>query len=204
MRNLLPVVILAALVTVAMITSEKPDPYKLGDQVEDFQLESTSGTEVSLSAYAGSKGTIIIFTCNTCPYAVLYEDRIIDIHNRYAPMGFPVLAIQPNDVASKPGDNMEAMKKRAEDKGFTFAYVLDIDQEVYPRFGATNTPQVYLVDSDRRLRYVGAIDDHPQDASAVKNKYLENALTAVAAGNFPEPAHTKAIGCTIKAKRKVG
>jgi hypothetical protein len=152
----------------------------------------------------GEQGTILIFTCNTCPYAQMYEDRIIAMHERFSKKGFPVLAINPNDVIQKPGDSFENMKKRSEQKGFTFPYLLDVDQEVYPRFGATNTPQVFLLGSDMRLRYSGAIDDNPQDAAAVKMNYVENAVQALMADENPEPSRTKAIGCGIKAKKKEG
>jgi peroxiredoxin len=178
--------------------------YEIGEQVDDFKLQSVDQSWISLSDYMGEQGTILIFTCNTCQYAQMYEDRIIAMHERFSKKGFPVLAINPNDVIQKPGDSFENMKKRSEQKGFTFPYLLDVDQEVYPRFGATNTPQVFLLGSDMRLRYSGAIDDNPQDAAAVKMNYVENAVQALMADENPEPSRTKAIGCGIKAKKKEG
>lgn len=192
--------------TFIVMSMKKTDnsPYEIGEKVKDFKLQNVDETWISLSEYLGDQGAIIIFTCNTCPYAQLYEDRIIKLHERYQEMGFPVLAINPNDVIQKPGDNFENMQTRAKEKGFSFAYLLDADQEVYPKFGATNTPQVFLIDAQMQLRYSGAIDDNPQNPDAVKTNYVENAIEAIMSEEDPNPARTKAIGCGIKAKKKVG
>lgn len=174
--------------------------YKVGDKATDFSLKNIDGSMVSLASYKNAQGYIVIFTCNTCPYAVMYEDRIIELHNKFAPQGFPVVAINPNDPAVKEGDDFAAMQVRAKEKGFPFKYLFDDGQKVYPRFGASRTPHVYLLDSDLRVRYIGAIDDNAQNPSEVKHRYVESAIAAIKAGNNPDPAETKAIGCTIKAK----
>ncbi len=196
--------LIAGVFLLMSLTTKPAEVYQIGDEVHDFKLQNIDEDWVSLSEYMGDQGTIIIFSCNTCPYVQMYEDRMIQMHQKYSSKGFPVLAINPNDPIQKPGDSFESMKKRAGDKAFPFAYVMDADQKVYPKFGATNTPQVFLIDSDMRLRYSGAIDDNPQDASAVKVNYVENAIEALMADEDPEPARTKAIGCGIKAKKKVG
>ena len=197
------VLILLAVIVMALKDANQ-STYEIGQQVDDFKLQNIDESWISLNEYMGGQGTIIIFTCNTCPYAQMYEDRIIKMHTRFSKMGFPVLAINPNDVIQKPGDNFANMKKRAEQKAFSFPYLLDAEQDVYPKFGATNTPHVFLVGSDMRLRYSGAIDDNPQDEAAVKINYVENAVEALLADEDPEPARTKAIGCGIKAKKKEG
>lgn len=179
-------------------------PYDIGEKVENFKLQNVDKTWVSLDEYIGDNGAIIIFTCNTCPYAQLYEDRIIDLHNEFAGKGFPVLAVNPNDAIQKPGDSFENMQLRAGEKDFPFAYVFDTDQEVYPKFGATNTPHVFLIDADMQLRYSGAIDDNAQNPDAVKTRYVENAIKSLIEQKDPEPARTKAIGCGIKAKKSMG
>ena len=94
--------------------------YKIGDVAEDFSLKNIDGKMVSLSDYKNAKGFIVTFTCNTCPYAVAYEDRIIALDKKYATKGYPVIAIMPNNIAVKPDDNLDAMKQRAKEKGFTF------------------------------------------------------------------------------------
>lgn len=183
-------------------TSGLDKGYQIGDVVNDFKLQNIDGSMVSLSDYKDAKGFIITFTCNTCPYAVMYEDRIIELNNNYAPKGYPVIAIMPNNTIAKPGDNFEAMKKRANNKGFTFPYLIDKEQTVYPQFGATRTPHVFVLQKTKKgnvVKYIGAIDDNYKDASAVNSKYVENAVNALLEGKEVEQKETKAIGCSIKA-----
>lgn len=171
--------------------------YNVGDKAENFTLKSTSGDMVSLNDY---QGVAVIFTCNTCPYAQMYEDRIIDIHNKYASKGYPVLAINPNDPAIKEGDSFDKMVEIATEKGYPFKYVMDEQQKVYPKFGATKTPHVFLLDQNHVVRYIGAIDDNAQSKDAVEDAYLANAIESLLAGNAPDPDKTKEIGCVIKGK----
>lgn len=174
--------------------------YNIGDTAADFSLKNVDGKMVSLSSYEGAKGYVIVFTCNHCPYAVMYEDRLVELHNKYAVQGYPVVALMPNDTELKPDDNFENMQLRAKEKQFPFAYLLDEGQKVYPLFGATKTPHVYLLDQDRVVRYIGAIDDSPRAAAEVEERFLEDAIQALLAGEMPDPAVTKAIGCSIKSK----
>ena len=178
--------------------------YEIGDLATDFNLKNIDGNMVSLANYTDAKGFIVIFTCNTCPYAVQYEDRIIELDKKYAAKGFPVIAIQPNDPDVQPGDNMEAMKARAASKGFTFPYLLDEGQKIYPQYGANKTPHVYILektDKGNVVKYIGAIDDNYKDASAVNVKYAENAVAALLNGKEVTETKTRAIGCTIKVKK---
>ena len=182
------------------------DGIGIGDKAPDFKLKNIDGNWYSFDNIKDAngetpKGYIIIFTCNTCPYAQASEQRIIDLHNTYAPKGYPVVAIQPNDPALKPGDSFEAMKANAKQKGFPFLYLFDEKQEIFPQYGATKTPEVYLTDSDRIVRYHGAIDDSVRDAAGVKVRFVENAIAAMEKGTKPDPDTTKAIGCGIKASR---
>jgi len=177
--------------------------YKPGDKAIDFKLKNIDGRYVSMADYPEAKGFIVIFTCNHCPYAVAYEDRMIAIDRKYKPKGFPIIAINPNDPEVVPADSFEKMQERAKEKGFTFPYLFDEGQKVYPVFGATRTPQVFLLErqgKDLVVAYIGAIDDNHQDANAVEEKYLENAINALLAGKRPSPDFTRAIGCTIKRK----
>lgn len=186
--------------TLFSATAPLPVPYKVGEQAADFSLKNVDGSMVSLKDYKGVNGYIVIFTCNTCPYAVMYEDRIIELHNKYAAQGYPVIAINPNDPSVKSGDDFASMQERAKEKNFPFKYLFDEGQKVYPLFGAVRTPHVFLLDANRYVRYIGAIDDNAQNPSEVSAKYLENAIAALKAGNNPDPSETKAIGCTIKVK----
>ena len=125
--------------------------YKIGDLATDFSLENIDGKMVSLSDYKEAKGFIVVFTCNTCPYAVAYEDRVEALNKKYADKGYPVIAIMPNNTDVKPGDNMEAMKARAKAKGFTFPYLMDKGQKIYPQYGATkNTTCISFGENEKR------------------------------------------------------
>ncbi len=175
--------------------------YRVGDMAADFSLKNVDGNMVSLSDFNNAKGYLVIFTCNTCPYAQAYEDRIIALDAKYKPKGVPVIAINPNNPSAKPGDSFAKMKERAAAKGFTFPYLLDEGQNVYPRYGATRTPHVFLLEktaSGNMVKYIGAIDDNYQDASKVDETFVENAVDAMLAGNEINPKTTKAIGCGIK------
>ncbi|HZW63251.1 MAG TPA: thioredoxin family protein [Flavobacteriaceae bacterium] len=175
--------------------------YQIGDVATDFSLKNVDGKEVSLADYPEAKGFILTFTCNTCPYAVAYEDRIVALDKKYASQGYPVIAIMPNNPKLSPGDSYEAMQRRAKDKGFTFPYLLDEGQHIYPQYGATKTPHMYVLEKTAKgnvVRYIGAIDDNYQDASAVKEKYVEQAVDALLSGTAVKQTTTRAIGCTIK------
>lgn len=196
------VVIAVILMSAFTLKTGNNTGYKIGDIVEDFKLENVDGTTLSMSSFKDAKGFIITFTCNTCPFSVAYEDRINDLNKKYSNLGYPVIAIMPNNVDIKPGDNMEAMKIRAKEKDFTFPYLIDKKQNVYPIFGATKTPHVYILEKNKAgyvVKYIGAIDDNYKDAKAVKVKYVEQAVDALLAGKDIEVKETKAIGCSIKA-----
>ena len=174
---------------------------KVGDVAPDFQLKSTSGKMVTLKDYKNVKGYIVVFTCNTCPYAQAYEQRIIDLHNKMAPMGWPVVAIMPNDPSVQPGDGFDKMVERAKEKKYPFEYLLDDGQKVFPAYGAVRTPHVFLLDKDRKVRYIGGVDDNSEDETLVTRRYVEEAIAAVEKGLEPEPNLTKAVGCMIKVKK---
>lgn len=199
--KLMSVAILVLCISAFTVKSITGEGYKIGDVAENFTLKNIDGKMVSLSDYEDAKGFIVTFTCNTCPYAVMYEDRIIDLNNKYASKGYPVIAIMPNNIAKKPGDALPEMKKRAEEKGFNFPYLIDEAQNVYPKFGATKTPHVFILektDKGNIVKYIGAIDDNYKDASAVTTKYVEEAVDALLDGKDVSEKETKAIGCSIK------
>ena len=160
----------------------------VGDTAPDFKLKDVSGKTVSLSDYTDVKGYVVTFTCNTCPYSVMYEDRLIELHNKYASKGYPVIAINPNDPAVREGDSFAAMGVRSEEKGFPFAYLFDGGQKVFPAQGATRTPHIFLLDSKRVVKYIGALDDNAQDAEGVSTRYVEDAIAAMESGKNPDPS----------------
>ena len=175
--------------------------YDIGALAADFNLENIDGSFVSLSDFSESKGFIVVFTCNTCPYAVAYEDRIEALNKKYAKKGYPVIAIMPNNTEIKPGDALDAMRKRANKKGFTFPYLIDREQAVFPQYGATKTPHVYVLQKNNEMltvRYIGAIDDNYKDANKVVLKYVEDAVDALLMNRKVPVSKTRAIGCSIK------
>lgn len=177
------------------------DGYKIGDSATDFKLKNVDNKMVSMSKYKNAKGFIIIFTCNTCPYSVAYEDRIIELDKKYKDKGFPVIAINPNNPKVKKGDDFSDMQVRAKEKGFTFPYLFDDGQHIYPQYGATRTPHVYILNKENNeyiVEYIGAIDNNAQDADNVTEKYVENAVDALLKDAKPTLNYTKAIGCSIK------
>jgi peroxiredoxin len=180
------------------------DGLKVGDKAPGFKLQNVDGEWVSLDNYNDQRGVILIFSCNHCPYVIAYEDRMIELHNTFADRGFPVVAINPNDPEVQPQDSYELMQVRAQEKGFPFPYLFDDGQKVYPTYGATRTPHVYLLKNTGNafeVAYIGAIDDNYQDADKVDEKFLEDAIVAVMEGRKPKTTETKAIGCTIKVKK---
>jgi peroxiredoxin len=186
----------------AFATRPAPTGYKVGDIATDFSLKNIDGQMISLKNYPDAKGFIVIFTCNHCPFAKAYEDRIIALDKQYSAKGYPVIAINPNNPAKQAEDSFENMRRRAKEKGFTFPYVFDEGQKIYPQYGATKTPHVYLLQKTVKgnvVKYIGAIDDNYEDASAVKEKYVENAVNALLDNKEITVKETKAIGCSIKA-----
>ncbi|MDQ4140905.1 MAG: thioredoxin family protein [Bacteroidota bacterium] len=178
-----------------------PTGYQVGDKAMDFKLKNVDGKVVSLADNHAAKGYIVIFTCNTCPVSQAYEDRIIALHQKYAPQGYPVIAINPNDPTLSPGDAYAEMKKRSEEKKFNFPYLIDETQEVSRTYGAKSTPHVYILNktgADYIFSYIGAIDNNREDGNAATNKYVDNAMTEILAGKEVTTNSTKAIGCGIK------
>jgi peroxiredoxin len=186
-------------------TMAQDSGYKIGDVAKDFKLQSVDGSWVSLPSQADARGAIVIFSCNTCPYVVAYEDRMIDLHKKYASKGYPLIAINANDEKVSPGDSFEKMKDRAKSKKFPFAYVYDKSQEVIKAYGGSRTPHVYLLHkegNDFVVKYIGAIDNNYQDPTGVTEKYVEEALDDLMNGRKVAVESTKAIGCTIKWTKK--
>jgi len=178
-------------------TLEEIGGYKIGEIATDFNLKNTDGAMVSLAGIENAKGYIVTFTCNECPFAKMYEDRLVALNNKYAAKGYPVIAINSNNPSNEK-EAYEAMQTRAKEKGFTFPYLVD-SEKLYTKYGAVRTPHVFLLDSNRAVQYIGAIDDNAKSPEDVKTKYIENAIEALEKGEKPSQNLTKAIGCPIKA-----
>lgn len=177
---------------------------KLGEKapMANVKMKGVDGKEVSIADVTGKNGTLVIFSCNHCPFVKAWETRIAEIGNAYQQKGVGVIAINANDPAEYSEDKYQVMQQRAKDRGFQFPYVVDATSEVARAFGATRTPECFLFDKDGKLVYWGAIDDNHKDAAAVKNRYLRDALDALLGGNPVAIAETKAVGCSIKFRAK--
>lgn len=195
--------LLALLVAFATSSALMAQGYAVGDAATDFSLKNIDGKKVALADYKQAKGFIVVFTCNHCRYAVAYEDRIIALDKKYKPLGYPVIAINPNDPVAQPKDSYEAMQVRAKEKGFTFPYLLDNGQTIYPQYGAEKTPHVFVLKktgNKQVVSYIGAIDNNYRNAAEATEHYVADAVDALLAGKAPAVTKTVAIGCSIKVK----
>lgn len=208
-KNLLLVIGLLTVGAVLFASGNKEEIAKakvgfdVGAKASDFKLKNVDGRTISMANYKDAKGFIVVFTCNTCPFSKMYEKRIDELNQKYESKGFPVLAINSNDVTKQPGDSFEEMTKRATNKGYSFPYLYDDSQMVATAYGATRTPHVYVLSKKEKnliVSYIGAIDNNHKDADAVTQKYVEDAVNSLLEGKAIKTTSTKAVGCTIKWK----
>ena len=171
---------------------------KLGDQAQLQTLPATDGQEHTFPQDGAP--TVVVFTCNHCPYALAWHDRVLDVARDYGERGVRVLAVNPNDDARYPADSFQAMKDRVEaDGGWPLPYLRDESQEVARAYDAKTTPDVFVLDGEGRLRYRGAPDLDYQDPR--KNaEWLRGAIDALLDGRDPDPAETEPVGCSVKWK----
>jgi peroxiredoxin len=169
----------------------------IGDPAPGFRLPTTDGGEVTLGELEGAPAVIVAFWCNHCPYVRAWEDRFNDLAREYSARGVATVAICANDDTTHPADSFDNMVVRASEKGYVFPYARDDSQEVPRAYGAERTPEIFVLDAERRVAYHGAIDDS-SDPDAASESYLRDALDAVLAGAAPEVAQTRPVGCTIK------
>lgn len=176
-----------------------PSPgYQVGDVAADFTAKDVSGKMISTSEFKNAKGFVIVFTCNTCPYAQKYEDRIIKLADKLDDVSWPLIAINSNDKGMSPGDAYDKMQSRAKSKKYSFPYLHDDSQQIVNAFGASKTPHFYVLDANKKIKYIGALDDNAEDEAGIKSHYVENAIQAIEKNQDPNPSFTRAIGCGIK------
>lgn len=176
--------------------SETDNTLKIGDTAPAFVLPGTDGHQ---HAFGGEdeNATVVIFTCNHCPYALAWEDRLLAAGREYAHHAVRFLAINSNDAEQKPADSFENMKARTAEKEWPFPYLRDESQEVARAYGALTTPDIYVFDADDKLVYRGAPDGDYEDES-LNAQWLRGALDAVVGNRTPQPAETESVGCSIK------
>jgi len=173
---------------------------KIDSSIPGFSLTGVDDKTYSLKDFSDKKILIVIFSCNHCPYVQAYEDRIIALLNEFEKEGVQIVAVNSNDDIKYPDDSFDEMKKRAAARGFNFPYLRDETQDVAKAFGATHTPQIFLFNNDRKLKYEGKIDDNWQEPGKVKSAYLRDAILEVLSENEVSVPETFSIGCTIKWK----
>jgi len=173
---------------------------KIGDKAPGFSLIGVDGKTHTLESVKGAKATIVVFSCNHCPYVVLNEPRLIAAFKDYAAKGVGMAAINSNDAANYPDDSFANMKSRASTVGFPFPYLHDESQAVARAYGATHTPHLFVFDKNLGLAYTGAVDDDSsyKTRKKVEKPYLRDALDDLVAGRPVRVPETHAIGCTIK------
>jgi peroxiredoxin len=173
----------------------------IGDTAPDWKgLPGVDGRQYSLADLVDKQIVVLAFTCNSCPYAVDYEDRLVAFHQKYSarPEGVALVAVNVNRIEE---DRLPAMTARAREKGFEFPYLYDESQKIAQDYGALRTPEFIVLDKDRRVVYMGAMDDSA-DIRKVKLRYLEEAVEAVLAGKQPGMVETPPIGCAIRFVRE--
>jgi peroxiredoxin len=162
------------------------------------KMRNVDGRELSIGDVAGSKGTLVIFTCNHCPWAKAWEGRIAQLGNEFQKRGVGVIAINANDPAEYSEDGFDEMVKRAKARDFQFPYVVDGGSKVARAFAAERTPEAFLFDAEGKLVYHGTVDDNAEEPAGVRQHFLRDALEAVATGQPVQTKETKSLGCSIK------
>ncbi|MES1209926.1 MAG: thioredoxin family protein [Pseudomonadota bacterium] len=165
------------------------------------KMKNVDGKLVSIADVGGKAGTLVVFTCNHCPFAKGWEERIVDLGNSYAKKGVGVILINANDPATHEEDGFAEMQTRAKSRGLQVPYVVDETSAVARAFGASVTPEAFLFDRKGKLVYHGAVDDNHKEPDKVQKRYLKDALDAVVAGKPPATPETKGIGCGIKFRK---
>jgi peroxiredoxin len=172
---------------------------KVGHPAPPLELPDTAGSLHSLPAVGDASASVVVWTCNHCPYALAWHDRLVDVARDYGPRGVGFLAVNSNDAERYPHDSLAAMRERVRDEDWPFPYLHDESQEAASAWAAQVTPHVYVVDASHVIRYEGAPDaDHMDPALAAG--WLREALDAVLAGEPPARASTEPVGCSIKWK----
>jgi peroxiredoxin len=195
--------VVACAAVLVMAGSAFAEGLKIGDKapMTTVKMKNVDGSEVSVADVAGKEGTLVIFSCNHCPFVKAWEGRITEISNAYKDKGVGVIIINSNDPTEFAEDSFEQMQKRAQKLGLKVPYVVDATSDVARAYGATRTPEAFLFDKEGKLVYHGAIDDS-KNAADVEKHFLRDALDALLAGKPAPVQETKFVGCSIKFRPK--
>jgi hypothetical protein len=201
LRRLLPLLVLTmSLASIARAEDSHPAGLAIGDAapMTDVKMKSVDGKDVTIASVKGEKGTLVVFSCNHCPWAKAWESRIVELGNAYPKRGVGMIVINSNDPTAYEEDAYPAMQQRAHQRGMKYPYVVDATSGVARAFGAAHTPEAFLFDAKGKLVYHGTVDDNAHEPDQVEHRYLRDALDAVVAGHEVAVKETKALGCSIK------
>ncbi len=205
MKRIIPVLTLALSVFIIFsaldyASDSVKDELELGKKapLTTVKMLDVSGKSMSLEDVNGPNGLLVVFSSNTCPWVLAWEDRYLTIAELAKEKGIGMIAINSNEASRGKEDSYAEMQKHAKEKGYTFPYVVDENHVLADEYGATKTPHIYLFDKNNTLVYRGAIDDSARDLSKIENRYLADAITAMVAGQKIKTTTSKALGCTIK------
>lgn len=176
------------------------DPLPIGAPLPnaDVKMKDISGKEVSMAEAKTSKGLLVMFSCNTCPYVIKNQTRTYEVCKYAMGNGIGVVILNSNEAKRSEDDSFEDMKAYAKNQGYQWYYLVDQNSVIADAFGANRTPECFLFNSDGKLAYHGAIDDSPSDASAVNRKHLTLAMDEMNTGKEVSVKESKSVGCTIK------
>ena len=194
MKKLLSLILIGCLTILSAKELDLGSILPLGD----IKMADISGKDVSLNDAKGKNGLLVIFSCNTCPWVIAWEDRYVELADTYKDKGVGIVAINSNETQFENVDSMEEMQAHAKEQGYNFYYTMDNGSKLASEFGATRTPHIYLFDKKDKLVYRGAIDDNARKPDKVENTYLADAIDNMLAGSAIDPTATKALGCAIK------
>ena len=196
--------LMAIAATVLLATAAHARGLEIGRPIPagDTKMENVDGRSLSIADVHGEKGTLVIFSCNHCPWVQAWQQRMVALGNEYSAKGIGVVCVNSNDPSAYPTDDLATMKQVAAREGYRFPYVVDATSDVGRAFGATRTPEAFLFDAAGHLVYHGAIDDNAHEPDRVEHRYLRDALDALLAGRPADPAEVPFIGCTIKFRAK--
>ena len=199
-KHRLPLLALFAALILAAFVGAPPERLAIGDAapLTDREMLDISNEMLSLEDVMGENGLLVVFSCNTCPWVVAWQDRYPLLMERAEELGIGMILVNSNEAYRDQGDGLADMQAFAAEYGYTVPYVVDENHALADAFGATRTPDVFLFNEDFELAYLGAIDDNARDAAAVERPFLLDAMQNLAGGTAIDPTVTKSVGCTIK------
>lgn len=187
-----------------LITAFVPEDPKPGLKISDAapmaaeNMDATDGKVYNLNQLKGKNGLLVVFSCNTCPFVIAWEDRYNELDALCETNGIGMVLVNSNEARRSGDDSMDEMKKHGKELGYTMPYVVDLNSAMADAFGARTTPHIYLFDKNMKLAYKGLIDDNHRSKDEVSKTFLKDAIQNLAAGKKIDPAETKSVGCSIK------